>query len=260
MAAGYQAARFRRGISAAALAMALAVGAPALAQSTSTLRGKVAGAAPGTAVVITDLTTGQVIRGRTDDAGTYTIPGIRPSTYRVAVDGQQPQQVVVPVGQTITLDINTPAAATEAGATETTTSADAGSGTGSDIVVTGRRTQEVRTAEISTNVSQQQIESLPQSDRNFLNFAALAPGVSVTPGRSNRQVQAGGISADNVNVFIDGLSLKNQVNHGGVAGQNFSQGNPFPQLAVQEFKVDTQNFKAEYEQAGSAIITAATIG
>jgi outer membrane receptor protein involved in Fe transport len=258
MAAGYQAARFRRGISAAALAMALAVGAPALAQSTSTLRGKVAGAAPGTAVVITDLTTGQVIRGRTDDAGTYTIPGIRPSTYRVAVDGQQPQQVVVPVGQTITLDINTPAAATEAGATETTTSADAGSGTGSDIVVTGRRTQEVRTAEISTNVSQQQIESLPQSDRNFLNFAALAPGVSVTPGRSNRQVQAGGISADNVNVFIDGLSLKNQVNHGGVAGQNFSQGNPFPQLAVQEFKVDTQNFKAEYEQAGSAIITAVT--
>jgi hypothetical protein len=36
MAAGYQAARFRRGISAAALAMALAVGAPALAQSTAT--------------------------------------------------------------------------------------------------------------------------------------------------------------------------------------------------------------------------------
>ena len=251
-------ARIRRGISAAALAVALATGSPLLAQSTSTLRGHIEGAAAGTAIVITDLTTGQVINGRTNATGDYTIPGIRPSTYRVVVQGQRPEQVVVPVGQTITLDIGTPAAVAEAGTAESTTSADAGNGTGSDIVITGRRTQEVRTAEIATNVSQQQIESLPQSDRNFLNFAALAPGVAVTPGRSNRQVQAGGISADNVNVFIDGLSLKNQVNHGGVAGQNFSQGNPFPQLAVQEFKVDTQNFKAEYEQAGSAIITAVT--
>ncbi|MBI0475501.1 TonB-dependent receptor [Sphingomonas sp. MA1305] len=259
MASRIHRARTVRGISAAALAAALVIGTPAFAQATSTLRGHIEGAAAGTTVVITDLTTGQVINGRTNATGDYTIPGIRPSTYRVDVAGQRPEQVVVPVGQTITLDIGTPAANAEAAAaTSTTTSADAGNGSGSDIVVTGRRTQEVRTAEVATNVSQQQIESLPQSDRNFLNFAALAPGVAVTPGRSNRQVQAGGVSADNVNVFIDGLSLKNQVNHGGVAGQNFSQGNPFPQLAVQEFKVDTQNFKAEYEQAGSAIITAVT--
>lgn len=258
MASKIQRASVRRGISAAALAAALVIGAPAFAQATSTLRGHIEGAAAGTAVVITDLTTGQVINSRTNAAGDYTIPGIRPSTYRVDVAGQRPEQVVVPVGQTITLDIGTPAANAEAATTETTTSADAGTGSGSDIIVTGRRTQEVRTAEVATNVSQQQIESLPQSDRNFLNFAALAPGVAVTPGRGNRQVQAGGISADNINVFVDGLSLKNQVNHGGVAGQNFSQGNPFPQLAVQEFKVDTQNYKAEYEQAGSAIITAVT--
>ncbi|MFE8585355.1 TonB-dependent receptor domain-containing protein [Sphingomonas sp. NCPPB 2930] len=243
--------RLVRGISAMAMAATLVVSAPALAQATSTLRGHVEGAAAGTTVTITDLTTGQVINGRTNAAGDYTIPGIRPSTYRVAVQGQPPEEVVVPVGQIITADIGEPAAASATG------SADAAVASG-DVVVTGRRTQEVRTAEVSTNVSQQQIESLPQSDRNFLNFAALAPGVAVTPGRGNRQVQAGGISADNINVFIDGLSLKNQVNHGGVAGQNFSQGNPFPQLAVQEFKVDTQNFKAEYDQAGSAVITAVT--
>lgn len=247
-----------RGISAAAMAFALATAGPALAQSSSTLRGHVEGAAPGTAVVATDLTTGQVVNGRVNANGDYTIPGLRPSTYRVAVQGQQPQQVVVPVGQTVTLDIGTPAATAEAGTTEATTSGDAGAGTGSDVVVRGRRTQEVRTAEVATNISQQQIESLPQNDRNFLNFAALAPGVAVSPSGGSRQVQAGATSADNVNVFIDGLSLKNQINHGGVAGQNFSRGNPFPQLAVQEFKVDTQNFKAEYEQAGSAIITAVT--
>ena len=251
MASRIHRARFGRGISVAALAATLVISAPAFAQATATLRGHVDGVAAGTTVTITDLTTGQVINSRTNAAGDYTIPGIRPSTYRVAVQGRQPQEVVVPVGQIITADVAEPAAAAPAGATAEATS-------GGDIVVTGRRTQEVRTAETATNVSPQQLESLPQSDRNFLNFAALAPGVAVTPGRSNRQVQAGGISADNINVYVDGLSLKNQVNHGGVAGQNFSQGNPFPQLAVQEFKVSTQNFKAEYEQAGSAIITAVT--
>ena len=41
-------------------------------------------------------------------------------------------------------------------------------------------------------------------------------------------------------------------------GQDASRGNPFRQLAVQEFRVATSNFKAEYEQAGTAVITAIT--
>ena len=57
---------------------------------------------------------------------------------------------------------------------------------------------------------------------------------------------------------IDGVSLKNKLREGGVAGQQNSRGNPFGQLAVQEFRVLTQNYKAEYEQAGAAIITAVT--
>ncbi len=61
-----------------------------------------------------------------------------------------------------------------------------------------------------------------------------------------------------MNVFIDGVSFKNDVIQGGVVGQDASRGNPFPQNAVQEFQVITQNFKAEYEKAASAIITAVT--
>ena len=40
--------------------------------------------------------------------------------------------------------------------------------------------------------------------------------------------------------------------------QDSSRGNPFPQNAVQEFRVVTQNYKAEYEKSSSAIITAVT--
>jgi outer membrane receptor protein involved in Fe transport len=228
------------GISTIAMAVALTVAEPALAQSTSTLQGHVTGAAAGSVVTATDTSTGQRVTSAINVAGNYTIVGLRPSNYHVEVPGAPAQDVVLPVGQTVVVDLgNQPA--------------------GEEIVIRGARNrQEVRTAEVATNVSRAQIENLPQNDRNFLNFAALAPGVIVTPTSGSRQVRAGALSADNINVFIDGLSLKNPVNHGGVAGQNFSKGNPFPQLAVQEFKVDTQNFKAEYEQAGSAIITAVT--
>jgi hypothetical protein len=235
-------ANLARGISGAALAAALVIGAPAQAQTASSLRGHVEGVSAGAVVTATDSNTGQAVTGTVNAKGEYFIPGLRPGTYSVQVaGGPEAETVVVPVGQTVVYDIAAPAAA------------------GNEIVVTGTRGRnEVRTATITTNVSQAQIENLPQNDRNFLNFAALAPGVTVTPTAGARQVRAGAVSADNTNVFIDGLSLKNPINHGGVAGQNFSKGNPFPQLAVQEFKIDTQNFKAEYEQAGSAIITAVT--
>ena len=131
----------------------------------------------------------------------------------------------------------------------------------SAIVVVGSRTKDVKTPAVATNVSRFQLENLPNGDRNFLNFAELAPGVTVSPpqlGGKARQVQAGAINSDNTNTFIDGLSIKNLVNHGGTLGQNLSSGNPFPASAVDQFDVQTQNFKAEFEQAGSAVISSVT--
>lgn len=229
------------GISALAIAAALVVASPASAQTFSTIRGE--NASPGATVTAVNANTGERTAVTVRPDGTFVIVGVRPGTYRLEGAGDA-REVVVPVGQTVTVDAAPPAPAADGEAA---------------IVVTGRRDRtEVRSATVTTNVSREQIENLPQNDRNFLNFAQLAPGVQVTPSGADKRVQAGAVSADNINVFIDGLSFKNPINHGGIAGQNFSKGNPFPQLAVQEFKVDTQNFKAEYEQSGSAIITAVT--
>jgi hypothetical protein len=112
----------------------------------------------------------------------------------------------------------------------------------------------VRTPEVATNVTTEQIEALPLNDRNFLNFALLAPGVR----RDGGSITSGAQSANNINVFVDGVSFKNDILVGGVAGQDASKGNPFPQNAIQEFRVITQQYKAEYQKATSAIITATT--
>ena len=229
------------GISAFAFAAALLVATPAYAQSdTATLQGRVEGVSAGTQVVATDNNTGRKVTGTVDAAGSYTILGLTPGEYTVTVEGRDAQQTTLLVGQTAIVDFVPPSTTAEGA-----------------VVVTGRRIREVRTATVSTNITPAQIENLPQNKRNFLSFAALAPGVQVTPG-TNSQVQAGAIASQFTNVYLDGMSFKNPINHGGVFGQNFGLGNPFPQVAVQEYVVETQNFGAESGQAGSALITAIT--
>ena len=73
-----------------------------------------------------------------------------------------------------------------------------------------------------------------------------------------RTFSAGGQGPGTVNLFVDGTSLKNDLTAGGVSGQDASRGNPFPRNAIQEYRVISQNFKAEYQKSSSAIITATT--
>jgi hypothetical protein len=79
-----------------------------------------------------------------------------------------------------------------------------------------------------------------------------------TDNGGNTKIQAGGQNFDNVNVFIDGVGQKNNILRGGLTGQDTSRGNPFPQSAISEYRVLTQNYKAELEQVSSVAITAIT--
>jgi hypothetical protein len=243
--------------SALALTTALAATAASAQVTGATLRGSVTdgGAAEASAeVVARDVASGFTTRTRTNASGTYVLSGLRPGSYEVTVttgEGETATDTVsIGVGQVGDLDL-------EVGDVVT---ADAGADASSveDIVVVGRRLVEVRTPENATNVTTQQIQTLPQINRNFLNFAGLAPGVRVSLDENEQTITAGGQRAESVNAFIDGASLKSNVIGGGIIGQDDSRGNPFPQAGVQEFRVVSQNFKAEYEQASSAIITAVT--
>ncbi|MGJ3629153.1 carboxypeptidase-like regulatory domain-containing protein [Sphingomonas sp. MMS24-JH45] len=172
---------------------------PAAAQtSTAQLRGQVRGAdgaaVGGATVVAVNIGTNQTIRGVTDANGAYALTGLRPATYDVTITGASGERftrrIIVSVGQSGTLDATlgaaSPAPATEGEAPAPETNATAG-----DIVVTGSRLRETRTSEIATNVTQQQIRTLPQTDRNFLTFAALAPGVRYNDGEFGQGLPVG---------------------------------------------------------------------
>lgn len=222
--------------------------------STGTLRGQITGEGStpiaNAQVIATNTASGQRRATTTREDGSYVLAGLVPGTYTVEVRriGSAPEtrQVVVQVGATQIQDFALSAQAIRLQQVQVTTS----------------RGVETRTSEVATNVTTAQIEKLPTPTRNFLDLAALAPGVTVTEDRVGSQqfrtVQAGGQTPSSVNLFIDGTSFKNDLTFGGIAGQDASRGNPFPRSAVQEYRVISQNFKAEYQDASSALITAAT--
>src|SRR5882762_11167085 len=192
-----------------------------------------------------------IVRSATSHAdGSYILPGLTPGNYDLSVRkigfGPQRRQVVVQIGATTPVDFTVQAGAVELQA----------------VTVEASPVVELRTSEVATNVTPQQIQQLPTSSRNFLDLAALAPGVTVAEDRVNsigfRTFSAGGSTPNQVNVFVDGASLKNDLTGGGVAGQDASRGNPFPRNAIREYRIIAQNFKAEYQKASSAIITATT--
>jgi hypothetical protein len=264
-----------RALKVALLATSLLAGAPALAQlTTATVRGNLSAGdavAAGATVSAVNIETSETRTATAGANGGYSLTGLRPGTYDLTVTTAAGQtlrrRVTVSVGQTATLDADVAAGTTTAddmpaGDPEVTTSAG-----GEEIVVTGVRLVETKTSEVATNISQDQIENLPQNNRNFLNFAALAPGIKVLQTEFRQTFGGAGVGLDRngealggpqINVFIDGVSLKSNLQQGGVVGQDVSRGNPFSQLAVQEFRVLTSNFKAEYEDAGTSIITAIT--
>ncbi len=243
----------------------LVVAAPAAMSQTSTgsIRGYVtdSSGAPleGARVSAVSVLTGTPREVATQARGFYALIGLVPGEYDVTARqiGMAPQKIRVRVliGEVFPLDFKLAASAIQVEA----------------VTVVAAVGVETRTSEIATNVSQQQIEQLPTPSRNFLDLAALAPGVIVSEDRVNlsangttpRNFSAGAQGPGEVNVFIDGASLKNDLTGGessgsGIAGQDNSRGNPFPRNAIQEYRVITQNFKAEYQKASSAVISATT--
>src|SRR6266571_17059 len=221
--------------------------------STGSIRGYVrdSSGAPleGARVIAVNVQTAAQREVVTQASGFYAVLGLVPAEYDVTARhiGMAPQNVHVRVliGEVFPLDFRLAASAIQVEA----------------VTVAVASGVETRTSEVATNVTQQQIAALPTASRNFLDLAALAPGVTISEDRINsasRTFTAGGQTANTVNIFVDGTSLKNDLTGGGITGQDASKGNPFPRAAIQEYRVISQNFKAEYQKASSAIITATT--
>ncbi len=238
--------RLLAGMIGASLAAAMAVPTVAWAQSANaTVRGE---GPPNTTVTALNVATGVTRHARTSANGAYTLVGLPPGTYQIDAGPGTQRTVTLSVASSTTLNFAKSSAPAAPNATTLQT-----------VEVTASSLPVINTSQVGATVSQHEIDTIPQVSRNFLEFADIVPGMqfSVAPNGTT-SLRAGALNSSQINVYIDGVSRKSYVMGGAIAGQNASQGNPFPELAIGQYRVITSSYKAEYSQLGSAAITAAT--
>lgn len=235
--------------------MAMAPGGALAQDSGASLRGNVivgsTDSASGMRVVADSVDSGfrRAVNVRSD--GSYALPSLRVGSYNIELRSEDgslltSQDITLQVGQNATMTLIPDSLAGNSQAIE-------------EVVVVGQAIQNEIGSEVGLNISQEQINSLPQNSRNFLAFADLAPGVTFErDGNGATRIQGGAQSSQAVNIFIDGVGQKDYVLKNGITGQDSSQGNPFPQSAIGEYRVITQNYKAEFDQVSSAAVVAVT--
>jgi hypothetical protein len=205
---------------------------PALAQNpTGSIRGVITdpqGAVVTNATItVKNKATGDVRKVDAGSDGIYTVPNLLPGEYEVSVSAEgfstTNLPVIVSVGTSTAGDVSLKVG---------------GRGEVIDVVAAGATLEKDSTA-VAGVINQKKIEALPLNGRNFLQLAALEPGVSVSannPGERNNlfSVSIGGASAALTRLTVDGGSIVDPVCGG--AAQNFST------ESVQEFQISTYNF------------------
>ena len=219
------------------------VAAPALAQYAQvegTVKDATGGVLPGATVTATNEETGVTRSNTTGPDGRFRLPGLLPGTYTITgeLTGFQTQSftgIILTIQQTVIQDFALGVAQFE----ETVTV------TGDSPIIDTKR------SDVSTSVSEDQIQDLPVASRRWVDLAMLTPGTSQDAirgyyYRGNVNMGAGGRYYSN-GFVVDGVN--NTWAEMGEARQNF------PMDSIGEFKVTTSNFKAEYGLATGGMMT-----
>jgi hypothetical protein len=238
---------------AAWLALALLVGglghaSRVAAQSAGgTVAGKVVdksgGALPGVTISATQKSTGYERNTVTGSDGDFRLLSLPPGVYTIKADlsgfgSVNVDDVTVDVATTRNLEITL----TQSSVQES-------------ITVVDEAPLIQNTPAIGTVVSQQELSNLPLNGRQFANLGVLAPGTTLgynsDPTKPGQLVVMlnGGVGR-NVNYTVDGGDNTDDTIGGAL--QNYSV------EAVQEFKIQTQEYKAEYGRSTGGVLSVVT--
>ena len=181
---------------------ALALGAAATyAQggATSSLSGTVTdttgAVVPGASVTVKNMSTTAASEAVTNAEGQFTVPALNAGKYSVIVSLSGFKTVTV---NDVTLNAGVPAGVTvkmEVGGVE------------EQVVVTGgSEIVATQSSTVSTTLTSKQIQSLPLTSRNALDFVVNLPGVN-TPGTA-RNSTVNGLPQGSINMTLDGISIQ----------------------------------------------------
>ena len=242
----------RAGLGLATLAALLIGAAPLFAQvDTGTILGTVTdasgGAVAGANVTLTNEGTSVTLTTTTGADGSYTFTPVRIGRYKVSASFQGFQtverpHVVVNVGSDVVVNFDL-----RPGAVSQTIEVNAAT-----------PVLETQNASVGQVIDSRAVNDLPLNGRNFTFLAQLAPGVNSPQADTRGNAASGAFAANGLrpaqnNYLLDGIDNNSDT-------VDFLNGTNFvvlpPVDAIQEFRVETSNFSAEFGRSGAAVLNA----
>ncbi len=201
---------------------------------------------PDATVTSTNLDTNVAQRATTTSVGEFVFTQLKPGRYSVVVERQGFKKAIQ---EEIKLDINQ--------VVRVTFSLSPGATTEEVRVSATEPLVESENSSIGQVIEQSRVNDLPLNGRNFIQLAYLSPGVNAGPEgivqqggipeneRSNGAIQANGLMATNNNFLLNGFDNNEQQ-------IGFEVVQPAVD-AIQEFKVQTNNFGADIGKGGAVV-------
>jgi len=203
---------------------------------------------PGATITLKNTETGVEMMVTSDEGGNYEFPIVRPGNYSLRAEqpGFRPfvqAPIVLAVGQRARVD-----ATLEVGDVAAEVS-----------VVEGAATVQTESSALGDVVDTKRIVEAPLNGRFFLDLALLTAG-TVVPSTNNRTflavpsgigisgINASGTREDSTNYLFDGVNLSDMVQNQITFQPNID--------SIQEFKVQTNAFSAEYGRNAGIIVNA----
>jgi hypothetical protein len=195
---------------------------------------------PKARITVRSEATNAVRDAETNDDGDYTVALLPPGRYQVTAESKGFRKsifsdVTVDVDQTVRVDFT---------------------------LVIGAATEEVKvkdtppaiqtdTSTLGQVVNNRLVQELPLNERNFLNFALLVPGSQLPAEGSENSTEGGSLSVNGAreqsnNFLLDGVDNNDPYINQYVALPSVD--------AIQEFKVQSSDYSAEYGRGGGAQI------
>ena len=238
-----------------ALAAALAVVAGLAIPTTARAQGNVGvidgrvldqsrAAVPGATIIAKNVATGLTRNAVVSPTGTYRITALPAGTYDVSASlagfsTQVTKDVPVRVGDTATVDFSMKLGAV----TETIE------------VVAETPLVQATTSDVGQVITQKMVENIPLNGRKFQDLSLLVPGTRPSNYYDPTKTEVGGISygggtGRSVSINVDGGD-----NNDGVVKGLLQQ---FSNEAIQEYKVTTERYSAEYGRSVGGVVNVIT--
>ena len=209
---------------------------------------------PGVGIEARNTATGQVRTAVTGADGYFTVPLLQPGAYDVkaTLSGFKPvlhTGTVVSVGDTARVDLKLPVGGLE-----------------ESVTVSGESPLvETTHATLGITIDHQKVAELPLNGRNFTQLGTLIPGVVAPPaglGGAAGDATPGGFGAVTAGFSVNGM--RNQSNNflldGASNNDTFNTGFVLrpPPDAIQEFKIQTHSYNAEFGRNAGSVVNVVT--